>query len=183
LTIAIIGILVLAWVAFLAPTLLRARNNQVRADSVGDFRHRLRALGGTGGHRRLHLPHRPHSSAPIFGPVRGSAGGMTDAQRRRRDVLAILAVAVVVTLFAAVFTRSMPMVLLQLVADALLAGYVYLLIQHRQRTQHTGRARALPGAPAVGHVTNPTYRVAEIDLRSPAHVEPRLVPLRQTASS
>ena len=63
----------LAWIAFLAPTLLRARNNQVRADSVGDFHHRLRALGGTNGHRKHQGP---RGAQPIFGPVSTGPGTM-----------------------------------------------------------------------------------------------------------
>ena len=180
-TIAIIGILVLAWVAFLAPTLLRSRNNQSRSDSVGDFHHRLRALSGTNGHRKQHGP---RTQPAIFGPVTTGTVGMSPAQRRRRDVLLILAGLVAVTFLAAVATRSMPVILLQLVADAALAGYVYLLLQFKQRAQSTRGVRPLPGTPVGGNFAPyPTYALPDVDLRGVTRAQPRLVPLRQTASS
>ena len=181
-TILIIGVLVLAWVAFLAPTLLRARNNQARADSVGDFHHRLRALGHTNGHR-WHL--RPHTTGePIHGPVRSAPGTMSSAQRRRRDVLFLLAGFAGVTFLAALVLRSTPVIFVQLLADAALAGYVYLLVQHRQRADATrSGVRALPGRPSIepyAPTSYATYPVREIDLRP--HPAPRLVPVRQTAA-
>ena len=179
LTFVIIGILVLAWVAFLAPTLLRSRNNQVRSDSVGDFHHRLRALGRTNGHR-WHGRTRS-TSQPILGPVRQAPGAMSPAQRRRRDVLLILAGLVVVTFLAAVALRSAPVIALQLLADAALAGYVYLLVQHRQRSDGTrGHQRLAPRRDAEPYPLYPAYSMPEIDLRPRA--APQLVPLRQTAS-
>ena len=42
---------------------------------------------------------------------------------------------VAATFFLAVLTRSMAFVALQLLADIALAGYVYLLVQYKQRTQ------------------------------------------------
>jgi hypothetical protein len=181
LTIAIIGILVLAWVAFLAPTILRSRNNQSRSDSVGDFHHRLRALGGTNGQRKQHGP---RTQPAIFGPMSTGTAGMSPAQRRRRDVLLVLAGIVVVTFLAAVFTRSMPIIAIQLLADAALAGYVYLLIQYKQRAQPTRGVRPLPGTPTAGNFAPyPTYALPDIDLRGVTRAQPRLVPLRQTASN
>ena len=180
-TIVLIAVLGLAWIAFLAPTILRARNNQVRADSVGDFHHRLRALGRTNGTQRKGP--RPHRAQPIHGPVHRGPGSMSPAQKRRRDVLVILSALVGVTLVGAVLQRSMPFIALQLLADAALAGYVYLLIQHKHRAQAQRTIRPLPGAPRVPapYVPYPTYHLAEIDLRDAGHSTPRLVPLRQTA--
>jgi hypothetical protein len=180
LTIAIIGFLVLAWAAFLVPTLWRSRNNQGRSDSVGDFHHRLRALGGTNGHRKQRSP---RTQPAIFGPMSAGTSGMSPTQRRRRDVLLVLAGLVVVTFLAAVVTRSMAVILVQLLADAALAGYVYLLIQYKQRAQHRG-VRPLPGTPTAGnYAPYPTYALPDVDLRGVTRAQPRLVPLRQTASS
>jgi len=177
LTIVIIGILVLAWVAFLAPTLLRSRNNQSRSDSVGDFHHRLRALSGTNGHRKQH---NARTQPAILGPMSAGTGGMSPTQRRRRDVLLVLTGLVAVTLVAAVVTRSMPVILVQLLADAALAGYVYLLIQYKQRTQGQRSKVRYLGAGYGGSVSplNPQYMPA-----ARASSGPRLVPLRQTASN
>ena len=60
---------------------------------------------------------------------------MSATQKRRRDVLFVLLGVVAATFFLAVLTRSMAFVALQLLADVALAGYVYLLIQYKQRTQ------------------------------------------------
>ena len=180
-TFVLIAVLGLAWIAFLAPTILRARNNQVRADSVGDFHHRLRALGRTNGTQRKGP--RPHRMAPLHGPVHGGPGAMSPAQKRRRDVLLILAALVGITLVVAVLQRSTPFIALQLLADAALAGYVYLLVQFRQRTQAQRPVQPLPGSPRVPAPYAPyaNYQLAEIDLRESERSGPRLVPLRQTA--
>ena len=183
-TIAIIGILLLAWVAFLAPTLLRARNNQVRADSVGDFHHRLRALAGSGGHRKHAGPR--STTQPILGPMQVAPGTMSPSQRRRRDVLLVLAGFAGLTLLVAVAMRSAPAIAIQLLADAALVGYVYLLIQHKQRTQLMRGARPVPDGPVAPYSpypATPAYGFADIDLRARALPEPRLVPLRASASS
>lgn len=171
----------LAWVAFLAPTLLRSRNNQSRSDSIGDFHHRLRALSGTNGHRKQHSA---RTQPAILGPMSAGTGGMSPTQRRRRDVLLILAGLVVVTFLAAAVARSMPVILVQLLADAALAGYVYLLIQYKQRAQPTRGVRPLSGTPTAGnYAPYPTYALPDIDLRGVTRAQPRLVPLRQTASN
>ena len=182
-TFVIIGVLVLLWVAFLAPTLLRARNNQVRADSVGDFHHRLRALAGSGGHRK-HNSAGP-SGQPILAPMATPPGAMTPAQRRRRDVLLILAGVAGVTFLAAVVTRSPLVIAIQLLADAALAGYVYLLVQHKQRSQHqpTRASRSHPDrVTAPGYSPYPSYGLPDLDLRARSVTEPRLVPVPTSTS-
>jgi len=193
LTLLIIGVLVVAWIAFLAPTILKARSNQGRSDSVGDFRHRLRALGGTHGdhHRGTHTRSQP----ALFGPVTVGNGTMSPAQKRRRDVLLILAGAVVVTLLAALVMRSPLFIFLQLVADAALGAYVYLLLQFKQRAGSSSlgsssRAlRPIPGTPTTpAYAAYPaltpssSYSMGTIDLREPERAGPRLVPLRATAA-
>ena len=72
---------------------------------------------------------------------------MTPAQRRRANVLLILAALVGVTFLAAVLQRSTPFIALQLLADAALAGYVYLLVQYKQRAQAQRSVQPIPGAP------------------------------------
>ena len=181
-TFVIIGILLLAWVAFLAPTLLRARNNQVRADSVGDFHHRLRALAGSGGHRKQGLP--GQSSQPILAPMATPPGAMSPAQRRRRDVLLILAGVAGVTFLVALVTRSTLVIAVQLLADAALAAYVYLLVQHKQRNQAqpTRAPRSLPGRDTnPGYSPYPSYGLPDLDLRARSVAEPRLVPVSSSS--
>ncbi len=105
---------------------------------------------------------------------------MTPAQKRRRDVLLVLGGAVAVTLVAAVYTRSTPLLLLNLLADAAFVAYVFLLIQirHQAQEQRT-KVRFLGSAyqrPA------PYLLDGQDHFGSSESNGPRLVPLRQTAS-
>jgi hypothetical protein len=182
LTVVLILIIALAWVAFLGPSILRARNRQGRTDSVGDFHHRLTQLGRTNGRHRDH-PRRPAALSfqrPMFGPT-PSGRPMTATQRRRRDVLLVLAGLVAVTLLAALATRSVPMFLLNLLADAALVAYVYMLVQIKQRAREQ-RVK-------VRYLNSASYRpLSPYLVDGPEHAGtsrsngPRLVPLRQTAS-
>jgi hypothetical protein len=181
-TVVVILIIGLAWIAFLGPTILRARNRQGRSDSVGDFHHRLTQLGRTNGRhgdRRHDLPTTLSPQRPLFGPS-ASHRPMTAVQRRRRDVLLVLAGAVGLTLLLAFATRQVPFVLLNLLADAALAAYVYLLVQIRQQAREQrvkvrflGSAYRAP-APYLLDVPD--------NLGTSESNGPRLVPLRQTAS-
>jgi Flp pilus assembly protein TadB len=182
LTVLVILIIGLAWVAFLGPSILRARNRQGRTDSVGDFSHRLTQLGRTNGRhgdKRQDRSSGLSMKRPLFAPSR-STHEMTPTQKRRRDVLLVLVGVAGATLVLAVFTRSMPFLLLNLVADAALAAYVYLLIQmrHQAREQRT----------KVRFVGSAYQRPAPYLLDGQDHFGssesngPRLVPLRQTAS-
>lgn len=177
----IILVIGLFWVAFLGPTILRARNRQGRSDSVGDFRHRLTQLGRTNG-RHDDLPVRPSllsPQRPLFAPSRPDRP-MTPVQRRRRDVLLVVAAAVAVTLLLAVAARSTPLVLLNLLADAALVAYVYLLVRIRHQAQEQRVKVRLLGsayrAPAPYLLGGPDH------LGSSESTGPRLVPVRHTAS-
>jgi hypothetical protein len=180
LTVVLVLIIVLAWVAFLGPSIVRARNRQGRSDSVGDFHHRLTQLGRTNGRHRDHAmrPAALSFQRPLFGPVTPGRP-MTPVQRRRRDVLLVLAGLVALTFLAAVATRSVPMFLLNLLADAALVAYVYMLLQVKQRAREQRvKVRYLSSA----------YRPLSPYLDGPEHAGtsqskgPRLVPLQQTAS-
>jgi hypothetical protein len=125
------------------------------------------------------------------GPVR-TPGGMTPQQRRRRDVLVGLLAAAGLTFLMALFAGSPIFWVLQLLADALLAGYVYLLLQFKARA-NAGMSRPQPMTPpAYPGVPGPvTSNVAHLSAhrREPAlsHVDaPRgatVLALRRTASS
>jgi hypothetical protein len=181
LTIVLILIIGLAWIAFLGPTILRARNRQGRSDSVGDFHHRLTLLGRTNGrHRdRSSASRRMSAQRASFGP-RGAARPMTHVQRRRRDVLLALAALMVITLVVAVLVRSMPFILVNLVADVVFVAYLFMLVQagHRAR-EHRVKVRFVSSTyhPRAPYVRDPTERAG-----TSTSTGPRLVPLRQTAS-
>ena len=89
-------------------------------------------------------PRRTTASSPIFVPSHTSGAGMSEQQKRRRDVLFVLLGLVAFTFFLAVLTRSMAFIALQIVADLALAGYVYLLLQYKQRA--TGQRQNRLGA-------------------------------------
>jgi hypothetical protein len=178
LTIAVILVLGVLWVAVLLPPILRARGQQSRSDSVGDFHHRLSTLGRANGSHRPR-PNRTSSTQPIFAPNAGGRGSMSATQKRRRDVLCVLLGVAAATLFLAALTRSTAFFALQLLADIALGGYVYLLIQYKNRGQDQRPTGSYIGA---------AYREPSPYLNTqyvPAVQEssgPRLVPLRQTAS-
>jgi hypothetical protein len=178
LTIVIILILGLAWIAFLGPTILRARNRQGRSDSVGDFHHRLTLLGRTNGRHGDRTP-RGSSTRPMYTPS-GAARPMSHVQRRRRDVLLLLVAVALITLVAAVVLRSVPIILLNVVVDAVLVAYLFMLVQagHRAREQRVKvRFVTSPYHPRAPYVRDPTDRAG-----TSTSSGPRLVPLRQTAS-
>ena len=177
-TIAVILILGVLWMVVLLPPILRARSQQGRADSIGDFRYRLSALGHTNGHRMR--SHRMTHRQPIFVPTGVGPGRMSPAQRRRRDVLFVLLGGCAATLFLAALTRGAAFVALQLLSDVVLGAYVYLLVQHKRRMEERrSKVRYLNAT----YEPNP-YFANGFSRREPASVSgPRLVPLRQTVSS
>ena len=177
-TIAVILVLGILWVAVLVPPILRARGAQSRSDSVGDFHHKLRSLGQANGHRTR--PRRTTASSPIFVPS-NTGGAMSAQQKRRRDVLFVLVGLVAFTFFVAVLTRSMAFIALQIVADLALAGYVYLLVQYKQRAQDQRSKVRYLGAASYREPT--PYMNGRYASATSTGDGPRLVPLRQTASN
>lgn len=176
-TIAVILVLGVLWVAVLVPPILRARGQQSRSDSVGDFTYKLSTLGRANGSHRTR-PSRTSSSQPIFVPTDAGPATMSATQRRRRDVLFVLLGVVAATFFLAVLTRSMAFIALQVLADIALAGYLYLLVQYKQRTQEQRSKVRYLGYRGTAPSMNPQYVPA-----ARASSGPRLVPLRQTASN
>ncbi len=177
-TIAVILILGVLWIAVLVPPILRARGQQNRSDSVGDFTYRLSTLGRANGSHR-EQPSKTSSQRPMFAPMGPGPAQMSAAQKRRRDVLFVLIGVAAATLFLAVLTRSMALVALQLLADAALGGYVYLLIQHKQRAhEQRDKVRFLGSA-----YREPTPYTSGYSGGDSLSSGPRLVPLRQTASN
>jgi hypothetical protein len=180
-TIVVVLVIGLAWIAFLGPTIMRARDRQGRSDSVGDFRHRLTQLGRTNGRhgeRRHDMPMTSSLQRPLYAPL-GARRPMSALQRRRRDVLLGIAAAALVTLLVALVTRSIPFILLNLLADAALVGYVYLLVQHKQRaTERRTKVRFLGSAyrEAVPYSLDAPDRFGTSESSGP-----RLVPLRQAS--
>jgi hypothetical protein len=201
LTIAVILILGILWVAVLVPPIMRARGAQGNGNGISDFTHRLASVGRTLGHRDrraagatprpLYVPTGP---ATAYGPSSTGAmgGGMSAQQKRRRDVLLVLGGAAGFTLLLALFTRSTMFIALFLLAAAALGGYVYLLLQYKQRAHERSTKVRYLGAqygnsgPAYA---SPSYNgsfgggyAASLADGAGESVSTRLVPLRQTAA-
>jgi len=149
LAILVILLLVVLWAAVLVPPILRSRN-QSSFGGVGDF---MARLGSIGRHerRRSSGGGMIGASGGLFGarPIEPIAppvqhmhipGAMTPAQKRRRDVLIVLLGGVGFTFLLAIVGHSMALWFLQLIADALLGTYIFLLLQfkksaHERRTK------------------------------------------------
>jgi hypothetical protein len=145
LTVLVIVVIGLAWVAFLGPTIMRARNRQGRTDSVGDFSHRLsQLLGRTNGRHgdgrhgrparfRCSDPSSPSidrpDEAPEATPVSCSSWRLRWPSRS-----------------SWLSSRSVPFYLLNLLADAALVAYMYVLIQIRHQTHEQCEGQFLGSA-------------------------------------
>ncbi len=192
-TITVLLILAVLWAAVLVPPALRSRSEGRRGETIGLLNFRL-GSGGSGGGRSLSsMFNRPASgpsgpggfrpaaypartASPAGAPARAGApprppGEMTPAQKRRRDVLLMLLAAVGLTFVMAAFTGVVALWLFHLLADALLGGYLYLLLQLKQRGGIAGTRSALP--PPI-----PLERPRQA--RHVAHRSPELL-LRRTA--
>lgn len=151
-------ILLAAWAIFLVPSFLRNRSESRPGSSVVSFKQGLDVLGRTAPGAPL-----PRMRAPMPSPSSGppSTRGGAAARKRRRDVLFVLGgVAAFTFLLALAFGGSM--ILLHLVADAVLGGYVYLLVQMRKA--------------AVERANTVRY------LAAPRQSQPTLVMVRRSAS-
>ena len=115
----------------------------------------LRAVGGSGGptgvtELRPRTPAGPpgHSLTAPARTAQAASGRVRSvsseqARLRRRNVLVVLACLAALTLIGVFTVVGTTMVLLHLVADALLLGYVMLLVQY-QRAIELDRTRNLP---------------------------------------
>jgi hypothetical protein len=159
-TVAILVILVLGvlWAAVLLPPILRSRSASGH-HGVSDFMDHLRSLGRSHAHRHaevggpvLHGPvgspmgapprHVSSARGPIAPPLayRPMPGGVSPMQRRRRNVLMVLAGVVAFTFLVALVMSSMMVWLVFLLSVGALGGYIYMLI----RFKHEAAARYAP---------------------------------------
>jgi len=206
---AILVILVLAilWAAVLLPPILRSRSESGAGGpgGVGELLGRLRSGLGAGRGSDHSLP----PLTPIMGPVGPTGapmpigamppgapsgpvrvpGGMTPVQRRRRDVLVALLAAAAFTLLMALFAGNMMFWVLNLLADGLVGGYVYLLLQYKARSAER-QPQPRPAEPArptnVENLAGRRARGRGNDVTMPSHVDaPReatVLALRRTGS-
>ncbi len=156
----VLFVLAVIWAVYLA-SWLRGRSEHRSVNSISSFNKHLSVLertsparqGSAGGGR---------SSVTYtgYGPLRRPAA-MTrgEARRRRRDVLFVLAGAVLVTLMLAVLAGGL-LVYLQLLADVALVGYLGLLV-HTQRlaADRRNKVRYLAPMGAMNEIES-TYLVS-----------------------
>lgn len=160
-------LLAIVWAIVLVPPLVRNRADLRPGSSVSSFRQDLAVIGRASPTSTLRPPSLPSvgprtPAARSGAPLSGTPGGRAAARKRRRDVLFTLGgVAGFTFLLALAFGG--PMVMLHVVADLALAGYVYLLVQMRKLAEEQA--------------------VKVRYLASPAQSQPRhLVAVRRTAS-
>ncbi len=176
--IPIILILVALWAAFfLWPLVQRRMTGGQRRDSIGSFTKKVTVLGRVGGHgpqaaRPASSTFSPGLASPrpagraLGAPIGFKATGVgrtglpmsPNAQKRRRDALAILALAAVGSLLLAVVLSSLALWVVQILTDFLLVGYVALLIHLRRRADDQRAKVHFLSQPAVPSVLAPSPR-------------------------
>ena len=142
-TIVVLVMLAVAWTWYLV-TWLRGRNEHRNVNSISSFSKHLSVLERTTPGAGASPPARTTfgaeltSGATALAPVAAPAPSATavpmtlsDAQRRRRNVLVALAAAAGMTLVAAVAVGGALVWTVQLLVDVLLVGFVVLLARSR----------------------------------------------------
>ena len=150
-------VIAVMWIVVLVPPLLRSRSDARPGDSIVSFRRQLTTLQrsapfsgrSAGGHVTLgHASARPLSSVPaartMTQPVADPRAALARyaARRRRQSVLLLLAGACLATAVIAGSLYSPTWWYVNFLLDAVLAGYVYLLVRIRKHEQ--ARSRRLP---------------------------------------
>ncbi len=146
----VLVILAVIWAAVLLPPYLQNRSESRPADSISSFQRQLSVL-----EHRSHVVAQPARGrtigAPLVQPVSryapaydGMRMSRSEAKKRRRDILFTLAGAAGLTFMMALVLGG-PVWMLQLLCDALLGGYVFLLVQIQQRSlERDAKVRYLP---------------------------------------
>ena len=157
-------LLVLAgiWVAVIAVPLVRAKTEGSLGDSIGSFRRHLSVLERAAPltvapANRLRLPHNAATIGPYRPPTaatRGRApvsrGQRRQAQKRRRDVLMGLVVAMAGSAVLAMIPGLGIMWLVNVVVDVLFVGYVALLVRMRNvAAEREMKLTFLPGSQPI----------------------------------
>jgi Flp pilus assembly protein TadB len=151
LTFIAIVLLVAAWAALLLPDLRGRGGPSRRSDSIASFSRQLSTLerarpGQRPSARVVAFPQR--GAAQAAAPARRASGlapvSAAQARQRRRRLLFGLAAAALATLVAGVVLSPLFLVL-HLLVDAALGGFVWLLVEHRNRTYERETKRQLMG--------------------------------------
>jgi hypothetical protein len=144
-------VLAVIWAAVLVPPMWRSRTDGRPADSIKQFHRHLRVLNGTEPHGYSRALTAQAGSAVITAPMtyRASQRSSVELRRRRtlerrRNVLFILTGLCVATLLFS-FVAGAKMLALNVMCDALLAGYVGVLVHLRNTAgERSTKVRYLP---------------------------------------
>lgn len=151
----VILVLCILWAVVLIPPILRSKADSGNRQVTGGMAQVLSIFGSAAARVRGHDREQSGVDAlmgPVGPPAMGGmglgaparVGGMSSAQRRRRDILVGLLAAVGITLIMAAFSSgSIVFFGLNIVCDVALGGYIYLLLQMKSRQQ----SRRTAGAP------------------------------------
>lgn len=154
-SVLVLILLAIAWAIFLVPSFVRNRSESRPGSSVVSFKQGLDVLGRAAPGPSL------ARSGPAMVAAPGQPRGRAAVRKRRRDILVSLAGVAGFTLLLAIAFGGR-MILVHLLADALLGGYVYLLVQMRKA--------------AVQRANTVRY------LAAPPQSQPTLVMVRRSAS-
>jgi hypothetical protein len=160
-TFVVLFLLAVIWAVYLA-SWIRSRTEHRSVNSISSFNKHLSVLERTSPARQglATSPANPMPSGysgPVgLGAVRRRAGmTLSEARRRRRDVLYTLGGVALVTLMLAVVVGG-SFVWLHLLADVLLVGYVGLLVHTRRlATERRHKVRYLPPVGSMADIDAP----------------------------
>ena len=130
-TLLVIVLLAVVWIAVLVPPYVRSFREGRPGDSISSFRKQLNTLERSAP-TALPAYRRPSGSPSYAPPVRSTnpyGRPAVSARQRRRQVLIALVGAVIVTGIAALVAGGGPMLWANVVVDLLLVAYVMLLVQ------------------------------------------------------
>jgi len=170
-TLLVLVILAVIWAAVLVPPYLQNRSDSRPADSISTFRNQLSVLERRAGAVvPSHAAPLRQAQVPAIQLDR-SRIARAEMRRRRRDILVTLLAAAGLTLVIGLVMT--PVLLLHLVIDAMLGGYVALLVrQRRLAEERASKVRYLGPAPAPRRaMAEPAYGAPEpaLALRRSAH--------------
>ena len=163
-TTLVLLILGAVWAAVLIPPALRARAEASPGDSIGHFHKQLNVLRRTGG--LAPVPGKGGAgTAPVGALVTpASSSPVSQARRRRRDVLVTFLWAMGGTLALGILPSFRGLLLLHLLVDLAFAAYVVLLLRFkRQEAERAAADRAKkvrPLRPVPAGVTDLALRRA-----------------------
>jgi hypothetical protein len=146
-TFVVLFLLAVVWAVYLA-SWLRGRSEHRSVNSISSFSKHLSVLERTSPGHLGRSPVVTGSANPatnLYAPRRTAGMSLSEARRRRRDVLFALGGAALVTLMLAVVAGGV-FLWAHLLADALLAAYVVLLVRSQQlANERRAKVRYLGG--------------------------------------